>query len=159
MAYIDWWNRTGPITMGERFGLNEISTRAKPLSPTNSHTQVASNELNFPEHMIHEFEGGQLKPEEFYQWQSIPHSERPLTGAAGGRVDMKPGGIVEPGVTHYATESFSYPEMAKKLGMKLSTLYGLNKNRTDIVKKLEKYFTIKTKTGPKASGDPVTFYA
>jgi len=23
MAYIDWWNRTGPITLGERFGLNE----------------------------------------------------------------------------------------------------------------------------------------
>ena len=38
MAYIDWWNRTGPITLGERFGLNEISTRAKPLSPTKSHT-------------------------------------------------------------------------------------------------------------------------
>jgi hypothetical protein len=38
MAYIDWWNRTGPITMGERFGLNEISTRAKTLSPTKSYT-------------------------------------------------------------------------------------------------------------------------
>ena len=38
MAYIDWWNRTGPITMGERFGLNEISTRAKTLSPIKSHT-------------------------------------------------------------------------------------------------------------------------
>jgi len=37
MAYIDWWNRTGPITMGERFGLNEISTRAKTLSPTKSY--------------------------------------------------------------------------------------------------------------------------
>jgi hypothetical protein len=23
MAYIDWWNRTGPVTLGERFGLNE----------------------------------------------------------------------------------------------------------------------------------------
>ena len=23
MAYIDWWNRTGPATLGERFGLNE----------------------------------------------------------------------------------------------------------------------------------------
>ena len=70
---------------------------------------------------------------------------------------FKVGGLVEPGVTHYATESFSYPEMAKKLGMKLSTLYGLNKKRTDILKQIEKYFTIKTKTGPKASGDPVTF--
>ena len=44
MAYIDWWNRTGPVTLGERFGLNE-----------------------------------------------------------GGRINMKPGGIVEPGVEHYAT--------------------------------------------------------
>ena len=39
MGYIDWWNRTGPITMGERFGLNEISTRAKPLSPTKSYAK------------------------------------------------------------------------------------------------------------------------
>jgi len=42
MAYIDWWNRTGPATLGERFGLNE-----------------------------------------------------------GGRINMKPGGIVEPGVMNY----------------------------------------------------------
>ena len=62
---------------------------------------ASSNPLGFPEHMIHEYEGGQLKPEEFYQWQSIPQSERPLTGAEGGRVGMKPGGIVEPGVTRY----------------------------------------------------------
>ena len=47
---------------------------------------ASSNPLNFPEHMIHEYEGGQLTPEEFYQHQSIPQSERPLTGAEGGRV-------------------------------------------------------------------------
>ena len=72
-----------------------------------SESQVASNTLNFPEHMIHQYEGGQLTPEEFYQHQSIPQSERPLTGADGGRVYdtrkyFKPGGLVEPGVTHYA---------------------------------------------------------
>ena len=71
-----------------------------------SEQQVASNTLNFPEHMIHQYEGGQLTPEEFYQHQSIPQSERPLTGAEGGRVYdtrkyFKPGGLVEPGVTHY----------------------------------------------------------
>jgi len=49
MAYIDWWNRTGPVTLGERFGLNE-----------------------------------------------------------GGRINMKPGGIVEPGVTHYGTKKSPY---------------------------------------------------
>ena len=118
MAYIEWWNRTGPATLGERFGLNEISTARKTLSPTKSHTQVASNELNFPAHMIHEFEGGQLKPEEFYQYQSIPQSERPLTGAAGGRVDMKPGGIVEPGVTHYAKEDKMTLAELKEAGIK-----------------------------------------
>jgi len=53
MAYIEWWNRTGPVTLGERFGLNEISTARNTLSPTKSYTE--------------------------------------------DRIDMKPGGIVEPG--------------------------------------------------------------
>ena len=51
-----------------------------------------SNPLGFPGHMIHEYEGGQLSPEEFYQHQSIPQSERPLTGAQGGRVGFKDAG-------------------------------------------------------------------
>ena len=54
------------------------------------------------------------------------------------------------------TESFSYPEMAKKFGMELSTLYGIRTN-PKIAREIEKYFTIKTKRGPKAAGDPVTF--
>ena len=49
-------------------------------------TQVASNPLNIPAHLQHQMEGGQLTPEEFYQNQSIPITERPLTGAEGGRV-------------------------------------------------------------------------
>ena len=73
-----------------------------------SEQQVASNELNIPAHMQHQLEGGQLTPNEFYEWQSIPQTERPLTGAEGGRVYdtrqyFKPGGLVEPGVTHYGT--------------------------------------------------------
>ena len=66
---------------------------------------AASNPLNIPAHMQHQMEGGQLTPEEFYQNQSIPIAERPLTGAEGGRVQYKPGGLVEPGVTHYATNT------------------------------------------------------
>jgi hypothetical protein len=50
-------------------------------------------------------EGFQGTREEWLQQQSIPQIERPLTGAAGGRVDLKPGGIVEPGVTHYARKT------------------------------------------------------
>jgi len=71
MAYIEWWNRTGPITLGERFGLNEISTRAKTLSPIKSYIE--------------------------------------------DRIDMKPGGIVEPGVTHYSTDMRGRSEKPKGL--------------------------------------------
>ena len=56
MAYIDWWNRTGPITMGERFGLNEISTRAKTLSPIKSHTAESVMPSQFDEISIEEME-------------------------------------------------------------------------------------------------------
>ena len=56
MAYIDWWNRTGPITMGERFGLNEISTRAKTLSPIKSHTAEPVIPSQFDEISIEEME-------------------------------------------------------------------------------------------------------
>ena len=103
MAYIDWWNRTGPITMGERFGLNEISTRAKTLSPTKSHTQVASNyyvpprDSNPPwiHYPSNDPKAHQQILEDFDISEETMHKD-------GGRIDMKPGGIVEPGVTHYA---------------------------------------------------------
>ena len=53
-------------------------------------------------------EGFQGTREEWLQQQSILQIERPLTGAAGGRVEMKPGGIVEPGVTHYGKKKKVY---------------------------------------------------
>ena len=79
MAYIDWWNRTGPITMGERFGLNEISIARNTLSPTKSYID-------------------------------------------GGRIDMKPGGIVEPGVTHYGKKENITLEQFKKEWKKFQKL-------------------------------------
>ena len=53
-------------------------------------------------------EGFQGTREEWLQQQSIPQIDRPFTGKAGGpvydtRKYFKPGGLVEPGVTHYAT--------------------------------------------------------
>ena len=108
MAYIDWWNRTGPVTLGERFGLNEISIARNTLSPTKSHTAGLSESFpgTFTSYNDAVSGGFQGTREEWLQQQSIPITERPLTGAAGGRVDMKPGGIVEPGVTNYAKKSF-----------------------------------------------------
>ena len=76
---------------------------------------ATSNPLNIPAHMQHQMEGGQLTPEEFYQNQSIPITERPLTGAEGGRVQYKPGGLVEPGVTHYGTKDIPVSPKAQKL--------------------------------------------
>ena len=63
---------------------------------------ASSNPLNIPAHMQHQLDEGQLTPEEFYQHQSIPQSERPLTGAEGGRVyDTRKyfsrGQLVQPG--------------------------------------------------------------
>jgi len=46
VAYIDWWNRTGPVTLGERFGLNEISIARNTLSPTKSYTEGGRIELH-----------------------------------------------------------------------------------------------------------------
>ena len=51
------------------------------------------------------YEGFQGTQEEWLQQQSIPQIDRPFTGQAGGRVYdtrkyFKPGGLVEPGVTH-----------------------------------------------------------
>ena len=86
MAYIPWYDRLKPATLGERFGLNEISTARNTLSPTNSHTI--------------------------------------------DRIDMKPGGLVEPGVTHYGvkTGDTSRPQnRPTPMSKELATWYEKNK--------------------------------
>ena len=57
--------------------------------------------------------GFQGTMEEFIQLQSIPQSDRPFTGAVGGRVQYKPGGLVEPGVVNYGKKSY-YQRMQEK---------------------------------------------
>ena len=91
-----------------RFGINKIHQYnemmrylTRPKEDPSIKQLASSNPLNIPAHMQHQLDEGQLTPEEFYQRQSIPQSERPLTGAEGGRVQMKPGGLVEPGVVYY----------------------------------------------------------
>ena len=39
MSYVPWFKRMEPITLGERFEMDQFSTRAKPLSPTKSYAQ------------------------------------------------------------------------------------------------------------------------
>ena len=75
MAYIDWWNRTGPITMGERFGLNEISTRAKTLSPIKSYMdggRIGFKRGNITTHPIAPLTADQAKIFKLLQEKKLP---------------------------------------------------------------------------------------
>ena len=97
MAYIPWYDRLKPATLGERFGLNEISTRAKPLSPTKSYASKLGTEYE-DIITIDDYDRWYKNTkilEDFDVSKATMHKD-------GGRIDMKPGGIVEPGVTHYA---------------------------------------------------------
>ena len=80
----------------------------RPGVDPSSEQQVAGLSESFPgtytSYQDAVYNGFQGTKEEWLQQQSIPQIDRPLTGAAGGRVGKKPGGLVEPGVTHYATK-------------------------------------------------------
>ena len=86
MAYIPWYDRLKPATLGERFGLNEISTARNTLSPTNSHTAGLSDMFpgTFTSYQDALAGGFQGTMEEWLQQQSIPQIDRPL--AEGGRI-------------------------------------------------------------------------
>ena len=90
MAYIDWWNRTGPATLGERFGLNGIKRVA--LAKGTPGGWYGDWELNYKD---------QMSFEEYKQDLDIDKNPSWLEKAEGGRINKKPGGIVEPGVTNY----------------------------------------------------------
>ena len=96
MAYINWWNRTGPVTLGERFGLNEISTARKTISPTKSYAKKPPYNWE---------QGDWMDPSDSSVGNTGILENFDISTATmqkdGGRIDMKPGGIVEPGVTHY----------------------------------------------------------
>ena len=95
MAYIDWWNRTGPSTLGERFGLNEISTARKTLSPTKSY---AEKPYNWEEGDWWDLDDQSVGNTKILEDFEITDEMRRRPNVDGGRIDMKPGGIVEPGL-------------------------------------------------------------
>ena len=99
MAYIPWYNRTGPITVGERFGLNEIPTRAKTLSPIKSYAEKPT--YNWEEGDWRDQNDDSVGNTKILEDFVITEEMRRRPNAAGGRIDMKPGGLVEPGVEYY----------------------------------------------------------
>jgi hypothetical protein len=114
-------------SLGTRFGLNEISTRAKTLSPTKSHTAESVMPSQFDEISLEEMEdikkqagvGEQVKKDPYPwekpqpPWWEDVHEPAPWDAKDGGRIDMKPGGIVEPGVTHYGDKKYRHGTLEK----------------------------------------------
>jgi hypothetical protein len=108
MDILEYINR-----MNRLYGTEPLAPWDKPEVPWDEQ-QVAGLSESFPgtftSYNDAVSDGFQGTREEWLQQQSIPQIERPLTGAQGGRVYdtrqyFKPGGIVEPGVTHYATKT------------------------------------------------------
>jgi len=86
-------------SLGKRFGLNEISTARNTLSPTKSYAQKPPynwEQGNWWDPNDQSVGGTQIL-EDFDHTTATMHKD-------GGRIDMKPGGLVEPGVTHYGVK-------------------------------------------------------
>ena len=102
-----------------------------------SETQVAGLSESFPgtytSYQDAVYDGFQGTREEWLHQQSIQQKDRPFTGKAGGRVYdtrkyFKPGGLVEPGVTHYA-----------KIGPHGEGKFEVNYSKTQIDKAVKYY--------------------
>ena len=135
MAYIPWYDRLKPATLGERFGLNEISTARNTLSPTKSYAQKPPynwEQGNWWDPNDQSVGGTQIL-EDFDHTTATMHKD-------GGRIDMKPGGLVEPGVTHYgdpAVKKLKNPPDPKKPWRYLRTG---NQRKVGGAKRITQYF-------------------
>ena len=81
-------------TFGEKFSIAGMDRDLNIPTKVAEVDKDLYQDFNWPGHMIHESEGGQLGQEEYYRRESIPHSERPITGKDGGliRQGYQPGG-------------------------------------------------------------------
>jgi len=96
---MEFVNNPSPLreNLGERFGLNGIKRVA--LAKGTPGGWWGDWELNYKD---------QMSFEEYKQSLDIDKNPSGLEKAEGGRIDMKPGGIVEPGVTNYGTKKSPY---------------------------------------------------
>ena len=89
MAYIPWYNRTGPISMAKIIELNEISTARKTLSPTKSYVEKPTYNWEQGDWTDPNDDsvGGTKILEDFV----ITDEMRRRPNAAGGRIGLKDG--------------------------------------------------------------------
>ena len=92
MSYVPWFKRMEPITLGERFELDQFSTRAKPLSPTKSYAQKPYNWEEGDWWDLDDESVGNTKILEDFE---ITDEMRRRPNAAGGRIGFGDGTTLE----------------------------------------------------------------
>ena len=153
-------------TFGEKFSIAGMDRDLNIPTKVAEVDKDLYQDFNWPGHMIHESEGGQLGQEEYYRRESIPHSERPITGKDGGLIrqgfapqNVKRVATVPPSNIDIPPKGFySDVDLIKELGIDANTwsTYKSKQNPTYLraVEKLGE--PIKISTG--APGHASTFW-
>ena len=94
MSYIPWFKRMEPITLGERFELDQFSTRAKPLSPTKSYAEKPT--YNWEEGDWWDLDDQSVGNTKILEEFEITDEMRRRPNAEGGRIGYKEAGPVKP---------------------------------------------------------------
>ena len=93
MSYIPWFKRMEPITLGERFELDQFSTRAKPLSPTKSYAEKPT--YNWEEGDWWDLDDQSVGNTKILEDFEITEEMRRRPNAEGGRIGLRYAGPVK----------------------------------------------------------------
>ena len=93
MSYIPWFKRMEPITLGERFELDQFSTRAKPLSPIKSYAEKPT--YNWEEGDWWDLDDQSVGNTKILEDFEITEEMRRRPNAEGGRIGLRYAGPVK----------------------------------------------------------------
>ena len=94
MSYVPWYKRMEPITLGERFELDQFSTARKTLSPTKSYAEKPT--YNWEEGNWWDLEDESVGGTKILEDFEITDEMRRRPNAEGGRIGYKEAGPVKP---------------------------------------------------------------
>ena len=93
MSYVPWFKRMEPITLGERFELDQFSTRAKPLSPIKSYAEKPT--YNWEEGDWWDLDDQSVGNTKILEDFEITDEMRRRPNAEGGRIALGDGSITQ----------------------------------------------------------------
>ena len=111
MSYIPWFKRMEPITLGERFELDQFSTRAKPLSPTKSYAEKPT--YNWEEGDWWDLDDQSVGNTKILEDFEITDEMRRRPNAAGGRIALSAGTVAQ--VPNYIQTARKVYNVGKKI--------------------------------------------